>query len=406
MRGLVAGFLTKLRRYEGCTSTQRRNFFRFLRAHGRRLLFLRAADITHGHKKMGDLVVATVDGNIDRRHAPTVCRVHVGTFAHGFLNRRHIIAMHCLEQLSGDLSRSDSRRCGFCRGLCCHDQREGDGSRASRGEKVAGNCSHESSSSHDFAPDLRILPVQQASGNRSLPRFEPYAVAGVILFPPVAQDLHFYGYAALPETAFAGIQILSLSSRENEMTMQQRGEPGRTARRLGVGLAALCIVAASTSLVSTASAAGVKARAAQRQAAAPHCVSDRDLDALNMRVLQTELMVAALSCDQRTQYNNFVTSNRDTLAERGRVLQAFFNRTHGARGEFQLNSFITKIANDTSKDVRSKGDEYCVFTEQLFDEVAAVPSSDLSRVARKSWIIQRHGYQPCVAEAESKKRAG
>ena len=52
-----------------------------------------------------------------------------------------------------------------------------------------------------------------------------------------------------------------------------------------------------------------------------YCASDTDLAALNARVLQTELMVAALSCDEKQRYNSFVTAYREVLRDRGQALQ-------------------------------------------------------------------------------------
>ena len=40
------------------------------------------------------------------------------------------------------------------------------------------------------------------------------------------------------------------------------------------------------------------------------CVSEKDERALNTRVLQTALMVAALSCNEQQRYNAFVTNYR------------------------------------------------------------------------------------------------
>jgi hypothetical protein len=176
--------------------------------------------------------------------------------------------------------------------------------------------------------------------------------------------------------------------------MKMRMESARC-RRMIVGVAALMICLASA---SPGSAAG-KAKPQKSQI----CVSDRDLAALNARVLQTELMVAALSCDERQRYNTFVNTYQEVLADRGQALKALFNRTQGARANTRLNAFITKLANDASQQVRSKGDEYCVFAGQLFEEVTATPPRDLNNLANKPWIASRHGYRPCVADANRKQ---
>jgi hypothetical protein len=173
-------------------------------------------------------------------------------------------------------------------------------------------------------------------------------------------------------------------------------ENTRCRRMIAGGVAALMIcISASPGL-----AAG-KAKPQKPQL----CASDRDFAALNARVLQTELMVAALSCNERQRYNTFVSAYQQVLADRGQALQALFKRTHGARASTSLNAFITKLANDASQQVRSKGDDYCVFAGELFDETMASSPSDLNNLTNKPWIVSRHGFRPCVAEA-SRKQTG
>ncbi|MBK8175915.1 MAG: hypothetical protein IPK66_11800 [Rhodospirillales bacterium] len=136
------------------------------------------------------------------------------------------------------------------------------------------------------------------------------------------------------------------------------------------------------------------------------CATDGDLAALNVRVLQTEMMVAALSCGERQRYNTFVTDYQTVLTQRGRALQTMFVKTHGNKAEPRLNAFITKLANDASKDVRLRGDTYCEFAAELFDEVLAGGPANLNKVASKPWIESRHGFHPCIVEARSRKQTG
>jgi uncharacterized protein HemX len=169
-----------------------------------------------------------------------------------------------------------------------------------------------------------------------------------------------------------------------------------------------CRAAATIALTIVLSAGIVQPSFAQSKAKpqksqkSQMCASDRDLAALNARVLQTELMVAALSCGERQRYNTFVTTYQDTLTERGQALQALFRRAHGTQANTRLNAFITKLANDSSQQVRSKGDEYCVFAGELFDETIASTPRDLNRLTDKPWIASRHGYHPCIVESGRK----
>lgn len=132
------------------------------------------------------------------------------------------------------------------------------------------------------------------------------------------------------------------------------------------------------------------------------CASENDLAALNARVLQTELMVAALSCDERQQYNNFIVAYRSMLSERSQALQGMFKRAYGAEGTDRLNSFVTKMANNSSQQVTDRGNGYCAYAGELFKEVLANRPSDLNLLTSKPWIEDRHGYRPCVLEASRK----
>ncbi len=164
-------------------------------------------------------------------------------------------------------------------------------------------------------------------------------------------------------------------------------------------------IAGSAAAVLVCAMVASPAFAAGKAKTSQFCASESDLAALNARVLQTELMVAALSCNERQRYNNFITSYQSVLTSRSQALQGMFKRAHGAQGTNRLNAFVTKMANDSSQQVREKGDGYCAYAGELFDEVLAANPSDINRVTSKPWIEGRHGYRPCVLEA-SRKQTG
>ncbi len=71
--------------------------------------------------------------------------------------------------------------------------------------------------------------------------------------------------------------------------------------------------------------------------------------ALELRLMQTELMVAALSCNARASYNTFVTRYQQTLVAGGRTLRSMFRAVHGRNATRRLDSFITRVANEASR---------------------------------------------------------
>lgn len=129
------------------------------------------------------------------------------------------------------------------------------------------------------------------------------------------------------------------------------------------------------------------------------CANDRDLAALNARVLQTELMVAALSCEERERYNEFATSFQSVLVGRADDLRNFFQRVNGKQGATRMNALVTRLANDASKESQNQSDTYCKFASDLFEEVLKTPPMSLNAVTDKSWIRERHGYASCNASS-------
>jgi hypothetical protein len=124
------------------------------------------------------------------------------------------------------------------------------------------------------------------------------------------------------------------------------------------------------------------------------CVSEQDERALNTRVLQTELMVAALSCNEQQRYNAFVTNYRGHLAEQGASLRAWFSRTYGSASSSELNAFVTKLANDASKRSLEAG-SYCAAAGALLAEVLATPADGFDGITQSAVIHGRHGFSRC-----------
>lgn len=149
----------------------------------------------------------------------------------------------------------------------------------------------------------------------------------------------------------------------------------------------------SVALIAVAGCATVAdAVAAPAKAARKVCANERDMAALNTRVLQTELMVAALSCDERVRYNEFATNFQPVLIARADDLRAFFQK---AGGSGRMNAMVTKLANDASQASQKRANDYCQFAAELFEEVLRTPPQDFNGVVDKPWIAARHGFPAC-----------
>ena len=122
---------------------------------------------------------------------------------------------------------------------------------------------------------------------------------------------------------------------------------------------AVAMIGAGALLLS-ASAVGAAA------AEAASCMDQSKSDALQVRELQTHLMVAALACDAAPEYNAFVKRFSPVLVKHGEQLRRYFAATYGPDGGSHLNRFVTEIANRVSQMSASRPNEFCARTVELF----------------------------------------
>ena len=125
------------------------------------------------------------------------------------------------------------------------------------------------------------------------------------------------------------------------------------------------------------------AGAGAASAAGPTPKGPSEAAAINARLLQTEMMVAALACDLRPRYNKAVRSFEKELVAHGKVLRAMFRRNHGASAQRRLDIYITQLANDAS--ARSNYDRltYCRTAAALFDDVLASKTGGFDQLTKK-----------------------
>ena len=136
-------------------------------------------------------------------------------------------------------------------------------------------------------------------------------------------------------------------------------------------------------------------------AQAAKCASSVDQAALEARILQTELMVTALSCQEHARYNNFVTKFQEELVRRGTDLRHFFNRAYGAQGAQNLNKFVTELANISSNRSLARTDRFCEEVRHAYDAVLAMSPSDLITYAASHPFATSHGIPTCAAQTNT-----
>ncbi len=108
------------------------------------------------------------------------------------------------------------------------------------------------------------------------------------------------------------------------------------------------------------------------------CASGSDTQALQVRTLQSHLMVAGLSCGQSVQYNAFIQRFQGELISQGQALKSYFNRSYGGAGRRELNAYVTRMANEASQySMRDRG-AFCQESLSVFTALEGIPTRDLA----------------------------
>ena len=129
------------------------------------------------------------------------------------------------------------------------------------------------------------------------------------------------------------------------------------------------------------------------QAAADVCETPRERRAIATRVFQTELMVAALACDERGRYNAFVRKFESDLVDRGQTLKTIFSRAHGNRATGQLTSFVTRLANEASLRSLDTSEDFCAQAADMFGKVLIADRKDFDELVE----FKSSSVDTCVA---------
>lgn len=154
--------------------------------------------------------------------------------------------------------------------------------------------------------------------------------------------------------------------------------------------------------------AGTMAVAPIAAARAAACYTPAETTAVEVRMLQSELMVAALACRDSNpelgmlqQYNEFVRRLSVPLVRHSKVLQAHFRRAYGTSGMSRLEAFETALANDASKRSMVSA-SYCHRAAAVFQEVSALKRTDLERFSAERATEVGLPVRTCTATAAAR----
>lgn len=132
-----------------------------------------------------------------------------------------------------------------------------------------------------------------------------------------------------------------------------------------------------------------------RAEAAESCSRPADQMALNTRVLQTELMVGALACNNHRLYNEFVAKYRSELIKQGQSLRELYDRRHGRAGTTHMNALVTRLANEASQRSVTERYGFCRQSALLFARALDKANSSLGQLIEVAANEGLDGVQNC-----------
>ncbi len=136
------------------------------------------------------------------------------------------------------------------------------------------------------------------------------------------------------------------------------------------------------------------------------CATTVERSALDIRALQSQLMVLAITCGQHDDYNRFVTQNRTVLGAAYNDVRRHFQRTHGGAAQRELDAYITNTANGHSQVGISQGSLFCSNQAQLFPAALGVTGRDaLANLSRERQISQVYSPDTCPGPRQPATRS-
>ncbi len=139
--------------------------------------------------------------------------------------------------------------------------------------------------------------------------------------------------------------------------------------------------------------AGPAIAAKKKVPPAPKCIKDKVLSAFQMRMLQTELVVGALSCKMTPRYNEFVIGYRPDLMTAHKTMMKYFGR------ESRLEDYKSRTANEASQRSLANITEFCLYSSALYDKLLGPEKLKLAEFAMTEPVANRHGQDVCGTPA-------
>jgi hypothetical protein len=132
------------------------------------------------------------------------------------------------------------------------------------------------------------------------------------------------------------------------------------------------------------------------------CVTAPEKTAFDVRMMQTELMVATLTCrtvpgrDFSSEYNEFITKHRASVQKNGSVFQRHFKRNYGEAAQTRQDRYVTSLANDYSQ-VSMGSPTFCADHAPVFQRLASIGPKEFEEFARERAALRGSEFPLCKA---------
>lgn len=157
--------------------------------------------------------------------------------------------------------------------------------------------------------------------------------------------------------------------------------------------------------------AGCLAAGLTSPALAQGCIRPAERTAVDVRAVQSQLMVAAIACNRTEDYNTFVRRHQAELGAAYNTVAGVFRRAHGAQGQRQYDAYITNLANAQSQEGIRQGSHFCRDIGPLFQAALAAPNAGAvaaltaqHRIANPMPIAECPATQQAAAPAQQRTR--
>lgn len=138
------------------------------------------------------------------------------------------------------------------------------------------------------------------------------------------------------------------------------------------------------------------------------CLQPAERNAVAVKTLQTDLLVAMISCRNVPglegfvgHYNNWTSRNQVRLDSNTRVLRDYFRRAYGGQGGARYDSFATALMNEASRQSNTRP-SFCRDSVQVFQWAMGVEPAQIEPAAvtfAESRGVQLGSCQPDVRRA-------